>query len=155
MNHISLSSDDKPSTEKPRTPPLVPSSGVFAIINDIKNTSSPNMVNDRGRKLCPITFDILTANNSIIIENVIYSMKGFSNWVRTELEKNYNKLCYIDTQLSYHNNTFFTHVQIRSPITNLYYDPILVGHIYNIFIAKYDKQPIECIYDFIRRTSER
>jgi hypothetical protein len=124
------------------------------IINDIKNTSSSNVVNERGRKLCPITFDILTSNNSIIIENVIYSMKGFSNWIRTELEKNYNKLCYIDTQLSYNNNTFFTHLQIRSPITNLYYDSILVSHIYNIFIAKYDKQPIECIYDFIRRKLE-
>ena len=126
----------------------------ISIINDIKNTSSPNSVNSRGRKLCPITFDILTCNNSIKIENVIYSNKGFANWIRSELNTDYDRLyalCNVSETIYTKKNNFMQHMRIRSPMTNLYYDIPTISIIYNVFIDEYHIAPLNCVYNFITK----
>ena len=122
----------------------------ISITNDIKHTCSPNAVNDRGRKLCPITFTILTCNNSIHIDNVLYSTKGFAEWVSTELEREYNYLSEITETFGYHFH-ILKYINIRSPMTNLPYDIDNIKNIYNIFIYQYKKFPLHCIYDFITK----
>lgn len=126
----------------------------ISIINDIKNTSSPNVINKRGRKLCPITFDILTCNNTINIDNVLYSTKGFSKWVRAELEKDYDRLkllCEI-SELLKEKSGFIKFLHIRSPMTNLIYDISTTTLIYDIFLKQYYVAPIHCVYTFITKT---
>ncbi len=127
----------------------------ISIINDIKNTSSPNAVNERGRKLCPITHDIVTCNNSIKIENVIYTTKGFCKWVKRELEQDYERLCKICDyyqEINMQKFQFIDFMHIRSPMTNLYYDKNTTEMIYNIFIHTYDKTNIHSVYEFITKS---
>jgi len=122
----------------------------ISITNDIKHTRSPNAVNERGRKLCPITFTILTCNNSIQIDDVLYSTKGFAEWVSTELEREYNYFLEI-TETFGNNVHILQYIKIRSPMTNLPYDTYNIMNIYNIFIFQYNKLPIDCVYDFIMK----
>ena len=124
----------------------------LSIINNMRYTSSPNAINKRGRKLCPITMDILTCNNSIIIEGVIYSTKGFSEWVRRELEMGYDRLvaeCNVSEIVKRRKAIFIQYLQIRSPMTNLYYGLSTVSDIYDIFINKCNIPPMTCVYNFI------
>ena len=125
----------------------------ISIVNDIKNVSSPNAVNSRGRKLCPITFDVLTTNNTINIDDVLYSTKGFSKWVCSELARDYDRLVAL-CEMSYlfKEKTFFVkYLHIRSPMTNLPYNVSTITIIYNIFISQYYREPIYCVYDFIKK----
>ncbi len=125
----------------------------ISIVNDIKNVSSPNAVNSRGRKLCPITFDVLTTNNTINIDDVLYSTKGFSKWVCSELARDYDRLVAL-CEMSYlfKEKTFFVkYLHIRSPMTNLPYNVSTISIIYNIFISQYYREPIYCVYDFIKK----
>ena len=125
----------------------------ISIVNDIKNVSSPNAVNSRGRKLCPITFDVLTTNNTINIDDVLYSTKGFSKWVCSELDRDYDRLVAL-CEISYlfKEKTFFVkYLHIRSPMTNLPYNVSTITIIYNIFISQYYREPIYCVYDFIKK----
>jgi hypothetical protein len=125
----------------------------ISIVNDIKNASSPNAVNARGKKLCPITFDILTTNNTINIDDVLYSTKGFSKWVYSELARDYDRLVAL-CEMSYlfQEKTFFVkYLHIRSPMTNLPYNISTLALIYNIFISQYYREPIYCVYDFIKK----
>ena len=124
----------------------------ISIINDIKNTSSPNAINERGRKLCPITHDIVTCNNSIKIENVIYTTKGLCKWVKRELEQDYERLyeiCGCNKEINIRKSLFVDCIRIRSPMTNLYYDKTTTEMIYNIFIHTYDNTNINSVYKFI------
>jgi hypothetical protein len=125
----------------------------IAIVNDIKNVSSPNAVNARGRKLCPITFDILTSNNTINIDDVLYSTKGFLKWVRSELDRDYKRLVAL-CEMSYlfkEKPFFVKYVSIRSPMTNLPYNVHIVSIIFDIFVWQYYVLPINCVYDFIKK----
>jgi len=122
----------------------------ISITNDIKHTRSPNSVNERGRKLCPITFTILTCNNSIQIDDVLYSTKGFAEWVSTELERDYNYFLEITERFG-NNIHMLQYIKIRSPMTNLPYDLSNITNIYNIFIFQYKKLSIDCVYDFIMK----
>ena len=125
----------------------------ICVINDIKNTSSPNAVNARGRKICPITLDILTCNNTINIDGVLYSAKGFSNWVRSELERDYCKLSDLcaSTDLLKDKSVFVKIINIRSPMTNLKYSIHTVKFIYELFISDCFTEPIDCVYNFINK----
>jgi hypothetical protein len=126
----------------------------ISIVNDIKSLCSPNAVNARGRKLCPITFDILTCNNTINIDEVLYSTKGFSKWVCSELESDYDRLvdlCEL-SDLFQEKMYFIRYIRIRSPMTNLPYDISTIMLIYDIFICQYYREPIYCVYDFIKKT---
>ena len=128
----------------------------ISIINDIKNTSSPNAVNERGRKLCPITFDILTCNNIINIDGVFYSIKGFSQWISRELDKDYERLVMLSelSELFKEKAFFIKFIRIRSPMTNLPYDIPTITIIYDVFLWKYYVTPIYCIYDFIIKPTQ-
>jgi hypothetical protein len=125
----------------------------ISLVNDIKHMISPNAVNARGRKLCPITFDILTCNNTINIDNVLYSSKGFSNWVRSELENDYDRLVLLSglSELCKEKAFFLKFVRIRSPMTNLPYDIYTLSIIYDIFLWQYYVAPIHCVYSFITK----
>ena len=128
----------------------------ISLVNDIKSTSSPNAVNARGRKLCPITFDILTSNNTINIDGVLYSTKGFARWVRSNLEKDYDRLMTIcNLSERFKEKSFFVKfVRIRSPMTNEQYELSTTTSICHIFIWQYYREPIWCIYDFIIKYKE-
>uniref|UniRef100_A0A6C0HGV3 Uncharacterized protein n=1 Tax=viral metagenome TaxID=1070528 RepID=A0A6C0HGV3_9ZZZZ len=128
----------------------------ISLVNDIKNVRSPNSVNSRGRKLCPITFDILTCNNTINIDNVLYSTKGFAKWVHSELEKDYDRLTtFCDLSELFKDKSFFVKfIRIRSPMTNLQYDLPTIAIICDIFIWQYYRAPIYCVYDFITKHKE-
>jgi len=124
----------------------------ISLVNDIRNTSSPNGVNERGRKLCPITMNIVTHNNSVIIDGVIYTTKGFALWVKKELETDYNRLtniCNISEQVHNEKQLFVKYIRIRSPMNNTYYGLSTISTIYKIFVDKYYKYPLTCVYDFI------
>lgn len=128
----------------------------ISLINDIKGISSPNAVNERGRKLCPITFDILTCNNTINIDNVLYSSKGFAKWVRSELESDYDRLLMLcDCSELFKEKAFFMKfLCIRSPMTNLKYDISTTTLIYDLFLWQYYIAPIHCVYTFITKHKE-
>lgn len=123
----------------------------ISLINDIKNTCSPNAVNDKGRKLCPITLDILTCDNTINLDGVLYSSYGFVKWVRTELAKEYRNLEELckESSLFTEKSVFLQFVNIRSPITNVVYDIDNISRIFEVFVWKCFSNPIECVYDFI------
>jgi len=125
----------------------------ISLVNDIKQLRSPNAVNSRGRKLCPITFDILTCNNTINIDGVLYSTKGFSKWVRSELDKDYDRLLMINglSELCKERAFFLKFVRIRSPMTNLPYDIYTLSIIYDVFLWQYYVAPIQCVYAFISK----
>lgn len=126
----------------------------ISLVNDIKHISSPNAVNERGRKLCPITFDILTCNNTILVDNVLYSSKGFAKWVRSELENDYDRLLMLcDFSELFKEKAFFMKfLRIRSPMTNLKYDISTTTLIYDLFLWQYYIAPIHCVYTFITKT---
>jgi hypothetical protein len=128
----------------------------ISLVNDIKGLSSPNAVNARGRKLCPITFDILTCNNTINVDGVLYSTKGFSRWVRNELENDYDRLkmlCDL-SELFKEKSVFIKFLRIRSPMTNLQYELSTTTLIYDLFLWQYYMAPIHCVYTFTTKHKE-
>ena len=121
---------------------------MIELINDMTRESCPNNTDNRGRKLCPITMDILTINNTIKIEGVLYSYTGLCRWMKQELNSPKNMiiiediipllsiltppyLCCIERMSSIEFAVLFI---IRSPFTNELYTPIIKSQLYDIFI---------------------
>jgi hypothetical protein len=121
---------------------------MIELINDMTRESCPNNTDNRGRKLCPITMDILTINNTIKIEGVLYSYTGLCRWMKQELNSPKNMiiiediipllsiltppyLCCIERMSSIEFAVLFI---IRSPFTNELYSPIIKSQLYDIFI---------------------
>lgn len=121
----------------------------YEIENDISKDDTVNSKNKQGKKVCPITFITLNTNNSIKIENVYYSIKGFAEWVRTELKNDDNtyiresldEFTYEDDptesvsiqKMSKDEFVFF--FEIRSPLTNQPYSEEVKKQIYDMFIT--------------------
>lgn len=118
------------------------------LIDNISVESCPNNTNNKGRKLCPITMDVLSINNSIKIDSVLYTYYGLCRWIKQELNNNKNLyiihdiipllsttsepyICNIEQLTSSEFAILFT---IRSPFTNLPYSPIIKKQLYDIFI---------------------
>jgi hypothetical protein len=121
---------------------------MIQLINDMTTESSPNNTDDRGRKICPITMDLLTINNTIKIDGVLYSYNGLCRWIKQELNspKNITMIddiipllgfsytpynCSIDRMSSIEFSVLFI---IRSPFTNEPYSNDMKNQLYNIFI---------------------
>ena len=121
---------------------------MIQLMNDIRTTSCPNNSDNRGKKLCPITMDKLTINNSIKIEGVLYSYSGLCRWIKQELNSSKNMaiieevipvlristppyICSIERMSSIEFAILFI---IRSPFTNELYTPIIKSQLYDIFI---------------------
>ena len=131
----------------------------ISLTNDIRNTICPNAVNERGRKLCPITMTTITPNNSILIDGVLYNTKGFKLWVKSELERDYERLCSLcaipkntvptEDSLLTNKAKFVMAMRIRSPMTNVYYNAKTASTIYDVFIDLYGVWPIYCVYEFV------
>lgn len=121
---------------------------MIQLINDVSAESCPNNTNSRGRKLCPITMDILTVNNTIKIEGVLYSYYGMCRWIKQELNSPKNimmiddiipLLCYISTPYNcsierMSSIEFAILFIIRSPFTNESYTNPIKMQLYDIFI---------------------
>lgn len=105
---------------------------MIQLMNDMTRESCPNNTDNRGRKLCPITMDILTINNTIKIEGVLYSYSGLCRWIKQEINSPKNMiiieevipllsilttpyLCSIERMSSFEFAILFI---IRSPFTN-------------------------------------
>ena len=121
---------------------------MIQLINDMTRESCPNNTDNRGRKLCPITMDILTVNNTIKIEGVLYSYYGMCRWIKQELNSTKNIImiddiipllgyvsipykCSIDKMSSIEFSVLFI---IRSPYTNESYSNEIKSQLYDIFI---------------------
>jgi hypothetical protein len=121
---------------------------MIQLINDMTRESCPNNTDNRGRKLCPITMDILTVNNTIKIEGVLYSYNGMCRWIKQELNSPINimmiddiipllqssstpYICCIDKMSSIEFAVLFI---IRSPYTNEPYSNEMKVQLYDIFI---------------------
>jgi hypothetical protein len=117
-------------------------------MNDMTRESCPNNTDNRGRKLCPITMDILTINNTIKIEGVLYSYSGLCRWIKQEINSPKNMiiieevipllsilttpyLCSIERMSSFEFAILFI---IRSPFTNEPYSNNIKIQLYDIFI---------------------
>jgi hypothetical protein len=131
----------------------------ISIPNDIRNTTCPNAVNERGRKICPITMTTITQNNSILIDGVLYNTKGFKLWVKSELERDYDRLCSLcaipkhtvptEDTLLMNKAKFVRELRIRSPMTNAYYNAKTASTIYDVFVDLCGVWPIYCVYVFV------
>lgn len=121
---------------------------MIQLINNITTESCPNNKDNRGRKLCPITMDILTTNNTVKIEGVLYCYNGMSRWIKQELNSPKNiiiiediipllgnlstpYICSIERMSSIEFSILFN---IRSPFTNEPYSNDVKIQLYNIFI---------------------
>ena len=121
---------------------------MIQLMNDMTRESCPNNTDNRGRKLCPITMDILTINNTIKIEGVLYSYSGLCRWIKQEINSPKNMiiieevipllsilttpyLCSIERMSSFEFAILFI---IRSPFTNEPYSNNIKIQLYDIFI---------------------
>jgi hypothetical protein len=121
---------------------------MIQLINNITTESCPNNKDNRGRKLCPITMDILNTNNTIKIEGVLYCYNGMCRWIKQELNSPKNiiiiediipllgnlsrpYICSIERMSSIEFAVLFI---IRSPFTNEPYSNDVKIQLYNIFI---------------------
>jgi hypothetical protein len=121
---------------------------MIQLMNDMRIEVCPNNIDDTGRKICPITMDSLTINNSIKIEGVLYSNRGLSRWIKQELNSAKNKfiisdiipllntlpkpyICSVERMAEYEFSVLF---YIRSPFTNEYYSNDTKKKLYDIFI---------------------
>ncbi len=121
---------------------------MIELINDMSSETCPNNVNNRGRKLCPITMDVLTINNTIKIEGVLYSYYGMQRWIKQELNspKNMIMICEIIPLLRYTSIPYMCSIErmssieftvlfiVRSPFTNEPYSKEIKTQLYNVFI---------------------
>ena len=121
---------------------------MIQLMNDIRTTTCPNNTDNRGKKLCPITMDSLTINNSIKIEGVLYSYNGMCRWMKQELNSSQN-LCMIEEVIPLlctltspytcsiermKSSEFAILFIIRSPFTNKPYSNNIKMQLYDIFI---------------------
>ena len=126
----------------------------ISIINDFKQENTINIKNERGRYLCPITYDILTKDNTIKIENVLYSAKGLMEWTRQSIFDQYDDIIEVYEMNKYDTDIktiILNQIQIRSPITNNNFEKSVIFMLYNLFIYKSDKHFIHAIYSFIMK----
>ena len=121
---------------------------MIELINDMSSETCPNNANNRGRKLCPITMDVLTINNTIKIEGVLYSYYGMHRWIKQELNspKNMIMICEIIPLLRYTSIPYICSIErmssieftvlfiVRSPFTNEPYSNEIKTQLYNVFI---------------------
>jgi len=121
---------------------------MIQLVNDMSSESCPNNTDNRGRKLCPITMDTLTINNTVKIDGVLYSYNGLRRWIKQELHspKNTNVIQDIIPLLGYVSTPYNCAIErmssiefavlfiIRSPFTNEVYTPIIKSQLYDIFI---------------------
>ena len=121
---------------------------MIQLINDMTTESCPNNTDNRGRKICPITMDILTINNTIKIEGVLYSYNGLCRWIKQELNSPKNIMIIEDVipLLGYLSNPYICSIKrmtsiefsvlftIRSPFTNEPYSKEIKKQLYDIFI---------------------
>ena len=121
------------------------------IINNLSLENTPNNKTENGRKICPITMQILTTNNSIKIEGVLYSMVGIRMWLKMQIKNrireldsfrcpccnsNFNK----KTNINYNNisiEKFVNNFVIKSPYTNLPYNKETTKILFEIYIENY------------------
>jgi len=118
------------------------------LINEMRTESCPNNTDSRGRKICPITMDVLTVQNSIKIDGVLYFYNGMCRWIKQELNspKNIVMIRDIIPLLSNLSNPYICSIErmsstefsvlfiIRSPFTNEPYSNHIKMQLYNIFI---------------------
>jgi hypothetical protein len=121
---------------------------MIQLMNEMSSELCPNNTDSRGRKLCPITMDFLTMNNTIKIEGVLYSYNGLCRWIKQELNSSHNLIiiedvipllgtlthpytCSIERMKSSEFAILFV---IRSPFTNEPYSNNTKLQLYDIFI---------------------
>jgi hypothetical protein len=140
------------------------------IINNINSENTANSKNKQGKKLCIITHEILTSNNSIKIEGVLYSMRGMREWVKTEVKHKFldilaliaydmsdNPYYFYDDKgiaIDYDNISKIDFVRIfdiRSPYTNMDYDTIVKDDLFEFFIKNNLGYNKNSIYEFIKK----
>ena len=121
---------------------------MIQLMNEIRTESCPNNTDSRGRKLCPITMDFLTINNTIKIDGVLYSYYGMCRWIKQELNSPKNIIIINDVILllgtlthpyscsveRMNSGEFSILFVIRSPFTNEPYSNNTKKQIYDIFI---------------------
>jgi len=121
------------------------------IINNLSVENTPNNKTENGRKICPITMQILTTNNSIKIEGVLYSMVGIRMWLKMQIKNrireldlfrcpccnsNFNKKLNINfNNISVEN--FVNNFEIKSPYTNLSYNRETTKRLFEIYVENY------------------
>lgn len=121
---------------------------MIQLMNNMRTELCPNNTDNRGKKLCPITMDTLTINNTIKIEGVLYSYNGLCRWIKQELTSPKNMViieevipllemstshysCSIERMSSFEFAILFI---IRSPFTNEPYSNNIKKQLYDIFI---------------------
>ena len=121
---------------------------MIQLINNMSSESCPNNTDTNGRKLCPITMDILTTNNTVKIEGVLYSYNGLCRWIKQELYSTKNSIIIQDIipLLEYVSTPYLCSIErmssiefavlfiIRSPFTNEPYSNHIKTQLYDIFI---------------------
>ena len=122
------------------------------IINNLHIENTPNNKNEYGKKICPVTMQVLTCNNSIKIDGVLYSMNGIKLWFKTQIKKQLsefqcrcckNYITYINGHyLKYDADNisvedFVTIFEIKSPYTNLPYSNGIKRKLFEIYIENY------------------
>jgi hypothetical protein len=126
----------------------------ISLINDFKQETPVNSKNKRGRYVCPITYDILTINNTIKIGNVLYSAKGLCEWTKHSISQQYEDLVDLCQNQNCTVDNILENIIIRSPITNIPFEYSVVILLYKLFIQQYDKNVIESICLFIKKTCD-
>ena len=129
----------------------------YELITNINQIDSPNAKNEQGKKLCPITLDILNINNCVKIDNVFYTANGFAKWVRKELLNSrlfYNMVYNNDNMIlgllqQMDSNSFVEYFDIRSPMTNSPYGINDKKVIYDLFIRR-GRSQYNDVYAFAR-----
>jgi hypothetical protein len=121
------------------------------IINNLGRENTPNYKNENGRKICPITMQILTTNNCIKIEGVLYSMVGIRMWLKMQIKNRIGHLesvrcpcCNSDfnkkTNIDFDNisiENFVNNFIIKSPCTNLPYNKETTKRLFEIYVENY------------------
>jgi len=121
------------------------------IITNLSVENTPNNKTENGRKICPITMQILTTNNSIKIEGVLYSMVGIRMWLKMQIKNRIRHLesvrcpcCNSDfnkkTNINFNNisiENFVNNFIIKSPCTNLPYNKETTKRLFEIYIENY------------------
>lgn len=85
------------------------------LMNDFKEETT-NCKNGRGRKICPITFSELRADNTIKVSNTLYSTNGLLNLIKMqrwypEVDE-FNKKYWFDASLL---------LELKNPTTNVHF----------------------------------
>ena len=83
----------------------------LGLITDFTKETT-NFKNNRGRKICPISFKELRTDNTIQIKNTLYSTNGLLNLFLSK------KCLYNVTDEKYYVNASFI-LKLRDPITNI------------------------------------